>query len=777
MNNPAEARPVPVRPPESPPPGIKLGDIYYILFRHKWKIVLSALLGVCAAAGIWVFHGVTYQSEAKLLVRYVRDSKSLDASLGSQGDVRSPDARGEGIINSELEILTSRDLAVEVADLVGPQRILARLGGGTNRFEAAGAILRGLQLDVPRRSSVIRLVFNHPDPEIAQPVLRQMVKSYLQKHAEVHRAVGVLDEFLTRQTDAARSRLNQITQELQKLKLTADVSTVEETKRLLGDELIKIRQELMAAESLLAYRRTVLEHLQQLAGVPSPTIQTNAEPAVVELPFDPDKERHYRSILAQLEGLRTREWETRLQFTPESREVRQLQELIANAEKTKQELEAAEPRLVRLAQRPAAGNTLSPGAPASGSLGTADISTQQAEVLALESRIKVLKDYQEGTRTKLAEVNRNEQRIRELERELQQWERNYLLYSTSLEQSRVDESLGASSLANINVFQDASPPVITQQSTRKAALMALMAGLGGGLALAFLLEFGLDPRLKRAVDIEQKLRLPIFLSIPDVARNGHAKAERKQRRLKSIPRKALADAPTAPPHSGNGEASAVAPSSSELPAPIEDPLHTYYEALRDRLIMYFEFKELHHKPKLVGVTGTHHGAGVSRVAAGLAESLSETGDGNVLLVDMNPQHGPSVYPFHKGKPGCGLTEALEQEQRETAQVQDNLYVVSLNGTQGNRVGIVPRKFASLMPKMKASDYDYIIFDMPPVSQTSVTAKVAGLLDMTFLVVESERTNLEQAKRCAALLAESRANVSAVMNRHHDYLPERLRTDI
>jgi uncharacterized protein involved in exopolysaccharide biosynthesis/Mrp family chromosome partitioning ATPase len=771
MNPPPEARPVPVRHPESPPPGIKLGDIYYILFRHKWKIVLSALLGVCAAAGIWVFHGSTYRSEAKLLVRYVRDSKAFDASLGAQGDVKSPDARGENIINSELEIITSRDLAVEVADLVGPERILARLGGGTNRFAAAGAILRGIELSVPNRSSVIRVVFNHPDPEIAQPVLRQLVRSYLQKHAEVHRAVGVFDDFLTRQTDSMRSRLTQTEQELQKLKLGANVASVEESKRLIGEQVAKIRQELMTAEAQLAERRTILGQLQPMTGSAS-TAVSNAEPAVVEQPLDPDKERHYRAVLSQLDGLRTREWEARLQFTPESREVRQLQELIASADMTKKELETAEPRLLRLTLRPTTASTS--GASRFESI---DLAAQETEVLAIESRIKVLRDYQERAREELAAISDVEQRIRDLERRRTQEERAFLLYSSSLEQARVDESLGASSLANINVLQDATPASMNQEKTRKAALAALGIGLAGGLALVFLLEFGLNSRIKRAVDIEQKLRLPLLLSIPDFARNGHAKASRAQRRLKNAPKKAIADTPAAPPPSGNGETTAATASSTELPAPLEDPLRTYYEALRDRLIMYFEFKELHHKPKLVGVTGTHHGAGVSRVAAGLAEALSETGDGNVLLVDMNPQQGPSVYPFHKGKPVCGLTEALEQEQRETAQVQDNLYVVSLNGTQGSRVGIVPKKFASLMPKMKASDYDYIIFDMPPVSQTSVTSKVAGLLDMTFLVVESERTNLEQAKRCAALLAESRANVAAVMNRHHDYLPARLRTDI
>lgn len=756
----------PVRAAEQRPPGgLKLGDVYYTLFRHKWKILVFTLAGVLAAAGIWFFAGPLYQSEAKLLVRYVRDARAVDAGLGSQGDVKSPDARGENIINSEIEILTSRDLALDVVDLVGPEKILAKAGGGTNRFVAAGRILRGLEVDVPRRSSVIRVVFNHPDPEMAQTVLRLLVQNYLRKHAEVHRAVGVFDEFLTKQTDALRSQLSQTEQELQKLKLTANVTSVEESKRMLAEQASRVRQELMAAEAELAERRTVLEKVQQAAGIAA---TTNTPAAATETPLDPVQEQHYRTVLTRLESLRNRELELLLQFTPESQDVRQVRDLIASTEKTKRELETAEPRLLRLAQlalragpnASAAGNRTTLGA-------GMDLGALEAEVAALEARVNKLKEYQAEVRAEVAKINEVEQAISELQRRKQREETKYLYYSASLEQARIDESLGASSLANINVLQEASTPGINFEKTRKLMLGVLFGGLAAGLGLAFLLEMVLDSRLKRPADVEQKLNLPLFLSIPDFTRNGHAKALRQSR---------VAELPAGDP------SAASAGDSAELPVPAPattNPLRTFHEALRDRLIMYFELKEMHHKPKLVGVTGTHHGAGVSSIAAGLAETLSETGDGNVLLVDMNPEHGPSVYPFYRGKPGCGLSELLEEgAQRESAQVQDNLYVVSLNGrSQGSRVGVVPRRFASLLPKMKASDYDYIIFDMPPVSQTSVTAKVSGLLDMTFLVVESERSNVEQTKRCAALLAESRANVTAVLNRHHNYLPEKLRTDV
>ena len=742
-----------------------MGDVYYMLFRHKWKILTCALLGVAGAAGFWFLQGPQFQSEAKLLVRYVRDSRAVDVNLGAQGEVKSPDSRGENIINSELEILTSRDLVLEVVDQLGADKILARAGGGTNRFAAAGLILKGLEVEVPRRSSVIRVALNHPDPTMAQPILRELVQKYLRKHAEVHRAVGVFDEFLTKQTDLLRSQLSETERQLQELKRQANVTSIEESKRMLAEQSSRARQELITAEAELAERKTVLEKLRVLAGQIAVPV-TNATETLAEKPLDPEIDRQYNTILARLEALRRREVELLVQFTPESQDVRQVRELIAAVENNRRELETSEPRLRGLAQSAARAGTLitSSTGRAGLSAGTQDIGALEAEVAALEARVKRYRDYLEELRTETAKINEVEQAITELQRRKQREETKYLYYSTSLEQARIDETLGASSLANINVVQEPTAPAFNAKQALKPTLLILFGGLAVGLALAFSIEQFLDTSIKRSSDVEQRLHLPLFLSIPDFSRNGHP-------RVRPSPAPALLSAGAEPTASGTAPANLPAPTT---PA---HPMRTYHEALRDRIIMYFELKEMHHKPKLVGITGTHHGAGVSSIAAGVAESLSETGEGNVLLVDMNPEHGPSVYPFYRGKPGFGLSEALDGIRRESAQVQDNLYVVSLTRADGGRLGVIPRRFASLLPKMKASDYDYIIFDMPPVSQTSVTAKVAGLLDMIFLVIEAERSNAEQAKRCAAMLAESRANVTAVLNRYHNYLPARLRTDV
>ncbi|HEY1789406.1 MAG TPA: hypothetical protein VGJ73_14700, partial [Verrucomicrobiae bacterium] len=194
--------------------------------------------------------------------------------------------------------------------------------------------------------------------------------------------------------------------------------------------------------------------------------------------------------------------------------------------------------------------------------------------------------------------------------------------------------------------------------------------------------------------------------------------------------------------------------------------------LRDRLILYFEVKNFTHKPKLVAVTGAGKGTGVSTVASGLAASLSEIGDGNVLLVDMNLENG-AAQQFYKGKACCGLDTVLASETKKDALVQENLYVVNGNADSGGFSQSLPKRFTALVPKLKASEYDYIIFDMPVVSPSSITSHMARFMDITLLVVESEKTGREVVEQANAWLTEVGASVGVVLNKTHQYVPKQL----
>ncbi len=143
---------------------------------------------------------------------------------------------------------------------------------------------------------------------------------------------------------------------------------------------------------------------------------------------------------------------------------------------------------------------------------------------------------------------------------------------------------------------------------------------------------------------------------------------------------------------------------------------------------------------------------------------------------MNVERG-AAHHFYKGHLSCGIDEALSKDTRREALVQDNLYVVTESSNEDTLPRVLPKRFTSLVPKLKASDYDYIIFDMPPMSQISITPRLAKFMDMIMVVVESEKTDRDVVQRAVSMLTESQANVGVVLNKRKNYVPRRLQQEL
>ncbi len=171
----------------------------------------------------------------------------------------------------------------------------------------------------------------------------------------------------------------------------------------------------------------------------------------------------------------------------------------------------------------------------------------------------------------------------------------------------------------------------------------------------------------------------------------------------------------------------------------------------------------------MGVAAFSEAAGTSTLAAGLAASLSEANDGKVLLVDINL--GPEeVHPFFKGKPAYSLNAALKRHSA-IASAADNLYLATVGSPNTGPAQLGLKKFFDMMPNLKASDFDYIIFDMPPLSQTSPTWGMAAFVDKLLLVIEAEKNNREIIKRGYGKLVAGRDNVEVVVNKTRSYVPK------
>lgn len=762
----------------SPPPGMTLEDILYVLFRHKWKIGIIVILAVIAAGGVYFLRTPMYKSEARLLIKYVVDAKN-PAQMGNSSVTTLGD-RGDTALNTELQVLSSFDLAVRVANDLGPSNILAKVGGGTNEYAAAGAIQRGLVFDVPKGSTVIHLIFQHPDPAIVQPVLKSLTEEYYKRHVEIHREIGEFGEFLTAQTDQLHSRLLQTEEALRAAKTNAGVISIEDTKRVYGDQIARIRTEILEAEADLVERQAAAAEMAKLTHTATPVFTNEVTAASTnDAPVPPQKADEYKRLCSLIDKLSARQQELSVQFTPENSWVKQVDEQIAANEKAKAKLEEAYPTLAA---------TKVSSAKQTGPTPQMDMVSELAKVSGLQSKIKLLNQQLNDIQNAATKMYASEASISDLQRKYYLQETQYNYFSMNLEQSRIDDAVGASRLSNISQIQLPTPPQQDSGKSLKTALMILAGGVGLAFSLAFLLEFYFDKSIKRPIEVETKLGFPLFMSIPlfsNLSKNGRLKGAKiaglipessPGRNGEAKPSQAASNPVGATSANGSGPNPPAKSSDGSL-APW-DPryiLRPFCEALRDSLITFFEINNLTHKPKLIAVTSCSEGAGVSTLAAGLAASLSETGEGNVLLVNMNQTDG-SIHQFRKGDLACDLDEVLEAETRGKALVQENLYVAT-EAVNGDKLPVVfPNRFKNLVPRLRASDYDYIIFDMPAVNQITSTQRLARFMDMVLMVVESEKTDRDRAKRASSMLGQSKTNVGIILNKRRNYLPKRFRQD-
>ena len=249
-------RPGPVRHDSN----LDRNDILFALFKHKRKIIVCAAAGLLAGAAVYFLYPPVYESQAKLLVRYLVERSSVDAIDNSAG--RGATQLAENALGSEIEILTSWDLALQAAEAVGVKRLLPNTSGVPTKEAAATVVAKGLEVGARKGSNIIFVSYQNRNPQLATLVLNELVNRYFNKHLEVHRSAGAFD-FVTQQTDQVRARLNQTEDALKDVKQKAGIVSLTDSNAALSAEVTRTEDQLHAAEAELAEQQA---RVRQMGG-------------------------------------------------------------------------------------------------------------------------------------------------------------------------------------------------------------------------------------------------------------------------------------------------------------------------------------------------------------------------------------------------------------------------------------------------------------------------------------------------------------------------------
>ena len=103
-------------------------------------------LRLLGGVGCFFLNPPLYESKTKLDILYVVQGKSLNPA-GEDANTVSPNDRGYGIIQTEMEILQSLDVVMEAVQTIGAEKILAKAGGGNNTNAAAGLMAKNLTIE------------------------------------------------------------------------------------------------------------------------------------------------------------------------------------------------------------------------------------------------------------------------------------------------------------------------------------------------------------------------------------------------------------------------------------------------------------------------------------------------------------------------------------------------------------------------------------------------------------------------------------------------------
>ena len=468
-----------------------------ILFRQR-KLFVGVSGMVFVLAVVYAFAGATYRAQVRVLVRRGRADPPVTAQPNAPPDFSRVEVAEEEL-NSEVELLKDGDVlrrVVEANDLAAHDwlRWLRPREEQAARVErAAKRLSRRLEVQPIKKSNLIAVSYDAPDPQVAAHVLQSLASVYLEKHMEVHRPGGQL-HFFDRQTEESRRQLEEAKKRLVDFTKSRGVVMAAQQRDLAlqrVDELEASYQETQVEMSETEHR--VQELYAQLVKLPERTttqIRTADNPELL------------RALKASLLDLELKKTQLLTKFEPNHRLVQEVEQQILQAKAA-----ITAERLTPVRDETTDQN-------ANYEWAKAEMQKAQVEMKGLEARGAT-------TRGRLAVYRILARQLGEdaiVQDDLTSGEKaaqeNYLLYVKKREESRMGDALDEGGIVNVAIAEQPVVPALPVWPAGVVVLVGFAVAVTSGTAAAFAADH-LDPALRTPEDAWAYLKIPVLASLPE----------------------------------------------------------------------------------------------------------------------------------------------------------------------------------------------------------------------------------------------------------------------
>jgi succinoglycan biosynthesis transport protein ExoP len=501
---------------------VSVRDLLYVVFRHKWKIVIVALLVIFGVALYTYVVPEKYTSEARILVKVGRESMAVDPTIAgpTMGMLVNRDAE----VRSEVAILESRELIEEVVKGLGEQYFTMKpdevgTGGIKGALRTVRRAVRGgvenvlyaldlktrldehdaavqhaldsLTVEVERNANTILVTYDAPGAEAAQKTLDGIITLYLQKHIDVYSSLAG-PEFFEQRAAELRQALADAEAELEAFRTQNGIVDIASQKDAI---LERINSLMMDGRNLRAERDGAAARVAVLESAMKGRNRTHE--AEVRITNASPVRDNLKQVLADL---RRQEAEMASLYPDTHRPLVTLREQIGRMEGSIN----AEPE--SRYERVTAVDTVYQDL-------TVSLAQERAQLEAAKAAYESLEGSLEEAQEELARLAANETELARLQRQVDTAATEYTAYRDNVQRSRINEALETAQVSNLSVVQRPTRPVEPSYPNKPMNIgLGILLGIFAGLCLAFLLDY-LDDSLNTTDRAERRLGVPVLAAL------------------------------------------------------------------------------------------------------------------------------------------------------------------------------------------------------------------------------------------------------------------------
>ena len=473
---------------------MSLLNILTVIFKHKKKISIIFLVIVTAVAGATLLQDRVFEAKSSVLIKMFKEDPSRPG-MGVDDSSLSRILSQEEMINTEIEILTSRELGEKVIMTLQMEKIypdIAKAEATKEELmdEAVHSFAENLLVVGVRKSNVVTVSFRHNDPQIAAKAVNILVEAFKEKHLAVHS--DPQSSFIGSQLAAFDAKLKASEKKLQEYQQENNVFSLEEQRTL----LLKQRSDFDSAYKIA--HDSVNENAKKIASIKAQmrflsNNNTRYTPT--------ERDRIITDAKARLLELQLKEQELRRKYTDSNGLLVDARKQIEMVNKFLKDQEDG------IAGKVKSGNPVYQSMETDLFRAEADLNSQTAKADALRGQLKQLDK-------EIALLDMNESKVQNLKRELAIDEKNFKTYADRHEDARISDAMNKLKLSSISVIQPAIAPVEpVKPNKRLNAAIGLLFGIVASLTSAFFLE-SIAQTFSDPESVEKYLELPVLLTVP-----------------------------------------------------------------------------------------------------------------------------------------------------------------------------------------------------------------------------------------------------------------------